>query len=131
MHTILSFFFFFFLMIRRPPRSTLFPYTTLFRSQVAAAGTAVAAVAAGNVALARNAVALFKAPHLRAERDDAAAVLMAHGHRHRNGLLRPGVPVVDVHVSAADRGLGDLDQHVVGADLGLGDVLEPDTGRRR
>src|SRR5574341_1816585 len=26
--------FFFFLMIRRPPRSTLFPYTTLFRSAV-------------------------------------------------------------------------------------------------
>src|SRR5687768_17683113 len=29
---LLSLFFFFFLMIRRPPRSTLFPYTTLFRS---------------------------------------------------------------------------------------------------
>src|SRR2546430_8359389 len=29
---LLLFFFFFFLMIRRPPRSTLFPYTTLFRS---------------------------------------------------------------------------------------------------
>src|SRR5438067_6038205 len=29
----LSFMFFFFLMIRRPPRSTLFPYTTLFRSE--------------------------------------------------------------------------------------------------
>src|SRR6266496_6029335 len=29
------FFFFFFLMIRRPPRSTLFPYTTLFRSTAA------------------------------------------------------------------------------------------------
>src|SRR2546430_15868443 len=29
---IFIFFFFFFLMIRRPPRSTLFPYTTLFRS---------------------------------------------------------------------------------------------------
>src|SRR2546428_12715800 len=29
----LSLFFFFFLMIRRPPRSTLFPYTTLFRSK--------------------------------------------------------------------------------------------------
>src|SRR6266478_7683061 len=28
----LFFFIFFFLMIRRPPRSTLFPYTTLFRS---------------------------------------------------------------------------------------------------
>src|SRR2546423_10042774 len=31
-----SFFFFFFLMIRRPPRSTLFPYTTLFRSALVA-----------------------------------------------------------------------------------------------
>src|SRR5437867_10705482 len=30
--TTVSSFFFFFLMIRRPPRSTLFPYTTLFRS---------------------------------------------------------------------------------------------------
>src|SRR5256885_12263056 len=29
---LVIFFFFFFLMIRRPPRSTLFPYTTLFRS---------------------------------------------------------------------------------------------------
>src|SRR3712207_7201419 len=29
--------FFFFLMIRRPPRSTLFPYTTLFRSEAAQA----------------------------------------------------------------------------------------------
>src|SRR2546425_9473136 len=29
------FLFFFFLMIRRPPRSTLFPYTTLFRSDMA------------------------------------------------------------------------------------------------
>src|SRR5437667_7340010 len=28
----MSLLFFFFLMIRRPPRSTLFPYTTLFRS---------------------------------------------------------------------------------------------------
>src|SRR2546426_9284640 len=32
---------FFFLMIRRPPRSTLFPYTTLFRSRPRASGNAV------------------------------------------------------------------------------------------
>src|SRR2546422_7853278 len=31
---ITLFLFFFFLMIRRPPRSTLFPYTTLFRSHI-------------------------------------------------------------------------------------------------
>src|SRR3989442_10832731 len=31
---------FFFLMIRRPPRSTLFPYTTLFRSPTCTVGAA-------------------------------------------------------------------------------------------
>src|SRR2546425_11051496 len=38
---LILFFFFFFLMIRRPPRSTLFPYTTLFRSPVSDPGPAV------------------------------------------------------------------------------------------
>src|SRR2546426_10108983 len=33
LHTY-TIFLFFFLMIRRPPRSTLFPYTTLFRSHI-------------------------------------------------------------------------------------------------
>src|SRR5256885_15268833 len=37
---VLLCFFFFFLMIRRPPRSTLFPYTTLFRSLDVAAARA-------------------------------------------------------------------------------------------
>src|SRR3712207_7157964 len=36
---------FFFLMIRRPPRSTLFPYTTLFRSSLHLIGTALLLVA--------------------------------------------------------------------------------------
>src|SRR6266568_8477227 len=40
------FFFFFFLMIRRPPRSTLFPYTTLFRSGPGAPRRPAAAVRA-------------------------------------------------------------------------------------
>src|SRR3989454_12257841 len=35
---LVLFFLFFFLMIRRPPRSTLFPYTTLFRSPRRRAG---------------------------------------------------------------------------------------------
>src|SRR2546422_10422931 len=38
------FLFFFFLMIRRPPRSTLFPYTTLFRSIILAAAPCTAMV---------------------------------------------------------------------------------------
>src|SRR5688572_30955197 len=40
----MSILFIFFLMIRRPPRSTLFPYTTLFRSPAAVARHALMAV---------------------------------------------------------------------------------------
>src|SRR2546426_3506513 len=39
-------FLFFFLMIRRPPRSTLFPYTTLFRSRLGAHAEAIASFGA-------------------------------------------------------------------------------------
>src|SRR3712207_7463421 len=38
MHIVYDRHYFFFLMIRRPPRSTLFPYTTLFRSRVTLTG---------------------------------------------------------------------------------------------
>src|SRR2546429_1691768 len=44
--TYSSFSFFFFLIIRRPPRSTLFPYTTLFRS-VARSSTHIPAPTSG------------------------------------------------------------------------------------
>src|SRR5438477_2043580 len=47
---------FFFLMIRRPPRSTLFPYTTLFRSMV----------------FARSAVSNSRRPSIIAPRSDCA-----------------------------------------------------------
>src|SRR5690348_18105121 len=40
-HSLFFLFYFFFLMIRRPPRSTLFPYTTLFRSFGLHAGVVV------------------------------------------------------------------------------------------
>src|SRR2546422_3729010 len=45
---------FFFLMIRRPPRSTLFPYTTLFRSGVHASDSANAWRNMARVSNARN-----------------------------------------------------------------------------
>src|SRR3712207_7876357 len=49
--------FFFFLMIRRPPRSTLFPYTTLFRSM-----TAVLAEARGRSVRVRDGEATSPLP---------------------------------------------------------------------
>jgi hypothetical protein len=95
-------------------------------AQVAASGAAVAAVAAGDVALAGDAVAGREPRHLAAHLDDLAAVLVADLHRHRDGALRPGVPVVDVDVGAADRGLPHADEDVVRADARRVHVLHPD-----
>src|SRR6202043_2329358 len=50
-----SSFFFFFLMIRRPPRSTLFPYTTLFRSGLTADRSTLFQTPAGSTAAAPGA----------------------------------------------------------------------------
>src|SRR5256886_17624199 len=73
--------FFFFLMIRRPPRSTLFPYTTLFRSP-----------AEGLISLARE---------LRAQGLDArfAADTVRPGENLGEHLAHAGVPRSEEHTS--------------------------------
>jgi hypothetical protein len=55
---------------------------------------------------------------------------MPHDHRHRDRLLRPGVPFVDVQVGAADAGFADLDEDIIDADLRLRDILEPESALR-
>src|SRR3712207_7747836 len=67
---------FFFLMIRRPPRSTLFPYTTLFRS---GKDRVAALVEYAGVRLFVERVAQVQPGfRLTAERAVAAAVICAH-----------------------------------------------------
>src|SRR2546430_17207989 len=57
--------FFFFLMIRRPPRSTLFPYTTLFRSwrDLRFAWAAVGVVKSNAILLAKDEAAIRSEEH--------------------------------------------------------------------
>src|SRR3712207_7947839 len=59
-------------MIRRPPRSTLFPYTTLFRSRLGASPVASASPAA------REAVIGGAPLPWRAQRSDNALTLLGH-----------------------------------------------------
>src|SRR2546430_11063503 len=60
--------FFFFLMIRRPPRSTLFPYTTLFRSIGAHADLVIAIGGDGTLLYAAGLVARHGVPLLGVNR---------------------------------------------------------------
>ncbi len=95
-------------------------------AQMPPARPAVAAMAADDVAFARDALADLVFRHRRAEIGHRSDEFMAGHHRHRNGLLRPLVPVVDMHVGAADRRLLDLDQHIVRADLRHRHLFHPD-----
>src|SRR3989454_2313900 len=80
-------------MIRRPPRSTLFPYTTLFRSVAAAALVALAArsgtpaLGLAGYALPVIALPFVTAPLLRAVGDDRSAAAIARGVAGRGAVL--------------------------------------------
>src|SRR6266540_6132704 len=85
------FFFFFFLMIRRPPRSTLFPYTTLFRSQC---GTKQASehggLLHGNVAPTDSLIALLRSEEHTSElqsHHDLVCRLLLEKKKKKNILM--------------------------------------------
>ena len=113
---------------KAPGRLTPMPLRVL--AQMPPAGEAVAAAAADDVAFAADDVAGVEVVDVRADLDDPADELVADDHRHRDRLLRPGVPVVDVHVGAADAGAQHLDQHVVDAEPRDRDLFEPEPGAR-
>src|SRR2546426_5723229 len=98
--------FFFFLMIRRPPRSTLFPYTTLFRSLEAA----------GDPARAYRQPALPEQRHeRRVPRQDAdLPVERWRDHGVRGAIEYPtlGANDCDVHHSGAGQAFCLLDDLV-------------------
>src|SRR5271165_1216994 len=99
------------------------------RTQLAAAGHAVAAAAAHYVAFARDQFAGTKIDDIGADLNDLANEFMPDRHRNRDRLLGPGIPVVDVHVGAADPCAVDADQNSIDAEGGLGDVFEPKAWR--
>src|SRR3712207_7366714 len=74
---------FFFLMIRRPPRSTLFPYTTLFRSAAEQVSTNVQTVAAGAEQMGAS---IREIAHNATEAAKVAAQAMGRSEEHTSEL---------------------------------------------
>src|ERR1041385_3189423 len=108
--------FFFFLMIRRPPRSTLFPYTTLFQSLHAAP-----AAAGRRLHQHRKADVAPDRQRLGAGRDAALGA-----RHHRDAELPRGALGLDLVAHQADvLGAGVEELHAMLAeDLGKARVLD-------
>ena len=79
----------------------------------------------GDVTFAYDQIAPRKSFHVIANAIHNADKLMANDHRYRDRFLCPRVPIVDVHVRAADRCFQHADQHIVAADIWNGNFLEP------
>src|SRR2546430_13330034 len=85
-------------MIRRPPRSTLFPYTTLFRSPVDPVASGLAAAQHEDVALGGRAVShelrLFREPDAGDVHDDVAEISFVKDDATRDGRNPDPVAVI-------------------------------------
>src|SRR4030095_6482299 len=87
----------------------------------------IAAVSTGDVSLTHHEVAARKSFHVVTDGVDNTGELVTYGHRHRNGFLRPVIPVINVHVGTTDRRFQHPNQHIVAANFRDWDVLQPQT----
>src|SRR5216683_6922777 len=106
--------YFFFLMIRRPPRSTLFPYTTLFRSMPRTVENigfyARLGFTPGHLTVTMtNDIATrgHSTPVLLSQRKGAAQGQALEAARRLVGALRPGYDFTREILLTAELGLGD------------------------
>ncbi len=71
-------------------------------TQVPTTSQAIAAQPADNVPFPADNLTRVKVRDVRTNVDNLADKLMPDGHRHRNRLLSPGIPLINVDVGAAD-----------------------------
>src|ERR1700691_4622646 len=100
------------------------------RTQVPPSCQAIAAAATDHMPLATHDIAWIEVVDVRAHFDDLADKFVPDGHRHRNRLLRPGVPLVDMNVGAADAGISNANQNVVDTDGRLSNLFQPEASFR-
>src|SRR3954453_15215011 len=92
-----------------PCGGTIHTYPSRVRTKMPPPRKAISAVSTGDVSLADDEVAARKALHVIPDSINNTGKLVPDRHRHWNGILRPLIPVVDVHVSPADRRLQHTD----------------------
>src|SRR5271156_2031562 len=105
-------------------------HTQRTRAQVAPSRQAVPAAATDHMPFAAHDVAWIEIVDVGADLNDLPDKFVPNGHRHRNRLLCPGVPLVDMNICATDAGISNANQNVVDADGGLSNLFQPEASLR-
>src|SRR5437879_10914301 len=111
----------------RPRAGTIDANALCIWAKMSASGQTISTVSTGDVSLAYHEITSSEAFNVIAHRIDNAHKFVTNYHRHGNRLLRPCVPVVNVHVGPADRRFTYADEHVVPENFWTGKVLEQQT----
>jgi hypothetical protein len=98
------------------------------RTDVCVAGSAQQATAVHDVAFGRHTIALLHISDEAPDLDDIAGELMPHDERRLATAFCPRVPIVDVHIGAADSRASHSNQNFVLSDPRLRDILQLETG---
>src|SRR5439155_13469810 len=109
----------------RPRTGTIHAHALRVGAKMPASGQTIPAMSTGDVSLAYYKIAARKTFHVIADSINGAHKLMPDRHWHRDRFLRPGVPIVDVHVCSTDRCFQHSDEHIVAADFWNRNFLEP------
>jgi len=95
------------------------------RAEVTPPGETIAATPANNMPFPANEVSGIKVRDVRSDPDDFAGKFVPDDERDANCGPRPVIPVVDMHVGAANAGAQYANLDVIDAGLGLGHIFEP------
>src|SRR5207248_11047772 len=86
----------------RPRAGTIDANALRIWAKMSASGQTISTVSTGDVSLAYHEITLYEALNVIAHRIDNAYKFVTNYHRHGNRLLRPCVPVVNVHVGRSE-----------------------------
>jgi hypothetical protein len=94
-------------------------------AKMPASGQTIPAMSTGDVSLAYYEIAARKTLHVVADSINKADKLMADRHWRWDRFLRPGVPIVDVHVRSTDRCSQHSNEHVIAGNFWKRNFFEP------
>jgi hypothetical protein len=114
-------------VLRKSPRS-IDAHAARLHAEMTPSSQTVSTAAAYDMSFSRDEIVDFEIVNIVSNLNDPAYELVTDGHGDGNGLLSPLVPVVNVHIRAADCRLVNLDEDVIDPHFRHRNLFQKDAG---